>query len=183
MEPGLKRLNSLPAKEAEAEFAKCCGSTNWVRRMAAECPFANSEQLITIADRIWWSLEPDDWLQAFASHPKIGESKAARATAAEARNHPARAARAGNPENWAAQEQSGAQNAAEETVRSLAELNRRYEEKFGYIYIVCATGKTSEEMLAILQERLPNDEETELRIAAREQARITKLRLGKLIDQ
>ena len=170
MEPGLKRLNSLPANEAEAEFAKCCGSTNWARRMAAECPFANSDQLFTIADRIWWSLAPDDWLEAFASHPKIGENKAARATAAEA-------------QHWAAQEQSGAHNAAEETVRSLAELNREYEEKFGYIYIVCATGKSSEEMLAILRERLPNDAETELRIAAREQSRITKLRLGKLIDQ
>lgn len=170
MEPDLERLNSLPANEAEAEFGKCCGSTSWARRMAAECPFANSNQLVTIADRIWWSLEPDDWLQAFASHPKIGENKAARATAAEA-------------QNWAAQEQSGAQNAAEETARSLAELNRDYEEKFGYIYIVCATGKSSEEMLAILRERLPNDAETELRIAAREQSRITKLRLGKLIDQ
>lgn len=170
MEPGLDRLNSLAANEAEEEFGKCCGSTNWARRMAAERPFANSNQLVTIADRIWWSLEPDDWLEAFASHPKIGENKAARATAAEV-------------QNWAAQEQSGAQNAAEETVRSLAKLNREYEEKFGYIYIVCATGKSSEEMLAILRERLPNDAETELRIAAREQSRITKLRLGKLIDQ
>lgn len=138
--------------------------------MAAERPFANSSQLITIADRVWWSLEPDDWLEAFASHPKIGENKAARATAAVA-------------ETWAAQEQSGARDAAKETVRSLAELNREYEEKFGYIYIVCASGKSSEEMLAILHERLPNDAETELRIAAREQARITKLRLRKLIDQ
>jgi OHCU decarboxylase len=138
--------------------------------MAAECPFANSNQLVTIADRIWWSLEPDDWLEAFASHPKIGENKAVRATAAEA-------------QSWAAQEQSGAQSAADETVRALAELNREYEEKFGYIYIVCATGKTSEEMLAILRERLLNDAEKEICVAAREQARITKLRLGKLIDQ
>ena len=170
MEPGLDRLNSLAANEAEAEFGKCCGSTNWARRMAAERPFANSNQLVTIADRIWWSLEPDDWLEAFASHPKIGENKAARATAAEV-------------QNWAAQEQSGAQKAAEETVRSLAKLNREYEEKFGYIYIVCATGKSSKEMLAILRERLPNDAEAELLIAAREQSRITKLRLGKLLDQ
>lgn len=138
--------------------------------MAAECPFVNSEQLLTIADRVWWSLKPDDWLEAFSSHPRIGENKAARATAVAA-------------QNWAAQEQSGAQNAADETTRSLAELNREYEEKFGYIYIVCATGKSSEEMLAILRERLPNDEETELQTAAREQSRITKLRLAKLIDQ
>jgi OHCU decarboxylase len=170
LEPGLKRLNALPEKEAAAEFAKCCGSTNWVRRMAAECPFTNSEQLITIADRIWWSLAPDDWLEAFASHPKIGENKAALATA-------------GAAQDWATQEQSGVLNAAQETARSLAELNREYEEKFGYIYIVCATGKSSEEMLAILRERLPNDAKTELRTAAREQSRITKLRLGKLINQ
>jgi OHCU decarboxylase len=170
LEPGLERLNSLPANEAEAEFRKCCGSTNWARRLAAERPFANSNHLITMADRVWWSLEPDDWLEAFASHPKIGENKAARATAPEA-------------QNWAAQEQSGAENPAEEIVRSLAELNRQYEEKFGYIYIVCATGKSSEEMLALLRERLPNDAATEILNAAREQSRITKLRLGKLIDQ
>jgi OHCU decarboxylase len=166
----LKQLNSLPAKDAEVEFGKCCGSTNWARRMAAECPFANSEQVFTIAERIWWSLNPDDWLEAFASHPKIGENKAARATAVEA-------------QHWAKQEQSGTENTAEETARSLAELNREYEEKFGYIYIVCATGKSSAEMLANLRERLPNDAETELRTAAREQSRITKLRLGKLLNQ
>ncbi len=170
MEAGLERLNSLPANEAEVEFGKCCGSTNWARRMASECPFANSKQMVTLADRIWWALEPDDWLEAFASHPKIGENKAARATAAKA-------------QSWAAQEQSGGQNTADETVRSLAELNHEYEKKFGYIYIVCATGKSLEEMLANLRERLPNDAETELRTAAREQSRITKLRLGKLIEE
>ena len=138
--------------------------------MAAECPFVNSDQLIMIADRIWWSLEPDDWLESFASHPKIGENKAIRSTAPEA-------------ENWAAQEQSGAQRAPAEIAVALAELNREYEEKFGFIYIVCATGKSSEEMLGILRDRLHNDADTELRIAAREQSRITKLRLGKLIDQ
>ncbi|CAN5668569.1 2-oxo-4-hydroxy-4-carboxy-5-ureidoimidazoline decarboxylase [soil metagenome] len=172
MEPGLERLNSLPANDAEAEFGKCCGSTNWARGMAAERPFANLHQLITIANRIWWSLKPDDWLQAFASHPKIGADKAT-LTADKAPNHSG---------NWAAQEQAGAQDAVEKTARSLAELNREYEERFGYIYIVCATGKSSEEMLAILQERLPNDTETELQIAAREQSRITELRLGKLIN-
>ncbi len=69
LEPGLERLNSLPANEAEAEFGKCCGSTKWARRMAAECPFTNANQLVTLADRVWWSLEPDDWLEAFANHP------------------------------------------------------------------------------------------------------------------
>jgi OHCU decarboxylase len=170
LEPGLERLNSLPANEAEAEFGKCCGSTNWARRLIAERPFANVDDLIAASDRIWWLLERDDWLEAFASHPKIGENKAAHATAGEAKK-------------WAEQEQSGTRNAAEETLRSLAELNRRYEEKFGYIYIVCATGKTSEEMLAILRERLKNYPDTELHIAAREQSGITKLRLRKLLNQ
>jgi OHCU decarboxylase len=137
--------------------------------MANERPFADAYHLATLADRIWWSLDSDDWLEAFASHPKIGENRAARVTAAAA-------------QSWAVQEQSGAHNAPEETLHWLAELNRQYEEKFGYIYIVCATGKSSEEMLEILRGRLPNDPETELPIAAREQARITKLRLGKLID-
>lgn len=138
--------------------------------MTSERPFANPEHLNTVADRVWWSLEPSDWLEAFVSHPKIGERSAARKVAAEA-------------EHWATQEQSGVTNAAEETMRSLADLNQEYEEKFGYIFIVCATGKSSEEILAILQDRLPNDPETEIRIAAREQSRITKLRLGKLLDQ
>ncbi len=170
LEPGLERLNSLAANEAEAEFGKCCGSTNWARRLIAERPFANGDDLIAVSDRIWWSLQPDDWLEAFSNHPKIGEGKVARATAGEA-------------QKWAEQEQSDTRNAAEETLHSLAELNRRYEEKFGYIYIVCATGKTSEEMLAILRKRLNNDPDTELRIAAREQSRITKLRLRKLLNQ
>jgi OHCU decarboxylase len=182
MESGLERVNSLPVNEAEAEFSKCCGATNWARRMAASRPFGNMNQLVTIADRIWWSLEPVDWLEAFASHPKIGENKPAHASA-EASSHPIRAARAGVSERWAVQEQSGLQDAAEETVSALAELNREYEKKFGYIYIVCATGKSSDEMLAILRKRLSNDPETELRTAAGEQSSITKLRLGKLIDQ
>lgn len=170
MESGLQRLNSLPANEAESEFGKCCGSTKWAQAMAAECPYASWEELVTAAHRIWWSLEPADWLEAFASHPKIGEKKAARETASEA-------------QDWAAQEQSGVQGAAEDTVQSLAVLNREYERKFGYIYIVCATGKSPDEMLAILRNRLPNDAETELRIAAHEQSLITKLRLTKLISQ
>jgi OHCU decarboxylase len=170
LESGLKRLNLLPAHEAEAEFGKCCGSSSWARQMAAERPFVNSEDLFKVADRIWWSLERDDWLEAFASHPRIGETKTSRATTTEA-------------QSWAVQEQAGAKNAAADVARSLDELNREYEKKFGYIYIVCATGKTSEEMLAILRERLPSDPETELRTAAGEQSRITKLRLGKLMDQ
>ena len=123
---------------------------------------------MTKADRIWWSLDSEDWLEAFHSHPKIGEKKAAAPTAAEA-------------QQWSEDEQSGIRNSVQLTLDELADLNRAYEEKFGYIFIVCASGKSSEEMLAILHDRLKNNAVEELRIAAAEQAKITELRLRKLL--
>jgi len=132
-------------------------------------PFMNLNELLENADRVWWSLEPRDWLEAFHSHPKIGEKKAAAATAAEA-------------QKWYEDEQSGTRNSALETMAALAELNREYEEKFGFIFIVCASGKSSEEMLAILRDRLNHGPDEELKLAAAEQSKITQLRLRKLID-
>ena len=137
--------------------------------MAAQRPFASTGELLDKADSIWWSLDPTDWLEAFRSHPKIGEKKAAQATSVEARA-------------WSEQEQSGVQTAAHDTMQALAEGNRAYEQTFGYIFIICATGKSSEEMLTILHERLHNDSDQELRIAAQEQSRITQLRLKKLLE-
>jgi len=165
---GLDRLNSLPHLDAEGEFLKCCGSRNWARRMVDQRPFENIDELLGEADAIWWSLEPTDWLEAFRSHPRIGEKKAAQTTSVEARA-------------WSEQEQSGVQSAAHDTMQALAEGNRAYEQTFGYIFIICATGKGSAEMLTILQERLHNDPDRELRIAAEEQSRITQLRLKKLL--
>ncbi|HEV7683295.1 MAG TPA: 2-oxo-4-hydroxy-4-carboxy-5-ureidoimidazoline decarboxylase [Pyrinomonadaceae bacterium] len=165
----LALLNSMPYEEAEAEFRKCCGSTNWAQQMVAARPYHSLAELIAAADRIWWSLDSQAWLDAFHSHPKIGEKNAAAATAVEA-------------QQWSEAEQSGVCNAAHETLGALAELNQTYEEKFGYIFIVCASGKSSEEMLAILRERLENNPDDELRIAAAEQAKITELRLRKLLD-
>jgi OHCU decarboxylase len=162
-------MNELPSTDAEKEFLKCCGSRDWSRRMVTERPFATVEQLIETADRIWWSLEPQDWLEAFHSHPKIGEKKAAAATFAEARK-------------WSEAEQAGTRDSAKETMDALARLNREYEEKFGHIFIVCATGKTSDEILANLRDRFHNDPSEELRIAAGEQAKITRLRLNKLVE-
>jgi OHCU decarboxylase len=164
----LQLLNSLPRREAEAELSKCCGSREWARRVRATRPFANPDDLIAESERVWWSLAPNDWLEAFHSHPKIGERKAAAPTATEA-------------QCWSEDEQAGVRNSAEQTIDALAQLNREYEEKFGYIFIVCATGKSSEEMLAILRDRLGNDPEAELRNAAAEQAKITQLRLRKLV--
>jgi OHCU decarboxylase len=165
----LASLNSSSVSEAQSELLKCCGSRQWAERMIAERPLKSLDELTEKADRIWWALEPRDWLEAFRSHPKIGEKKAAAAVSDESKR-------------WSEAEQAGVSNAATQTVQALAELNQEYEEKFGYIFIVCATGKSSEEMLEILRGRLENDRDEELRIAAAEQAKITKLRLQKLVE-
>jgi OHCU decarboxylase len=118
------------------------------------------EDIHRAADEIWWSLTPQDWLEAFAAHPKIGQKSSAK---------------------WTAQEQSGMSQAAASTAEEMARLNCDYESKFGFIYVVCATGKSADEMLAILQARIHNSPEEEIRIAAAEQAKITHLRLDKLL--
>ena len=161
-------LNTLSAGEAAKELLQCCGSKRWAEEMANRRPFQSVQALIKTANEIWWSLQPDDWLEAFRSHPKIGEKKAAESVSAQSRE-------------WSGQEQAGVSNAPEETVESLAALNRAYEQKFGYIFIICATAKSSEEMLSALRERLQHDPAAELRIAAGEQSKITELRLKKLI--
>ena len=169
MREALERLNSLQREEAEAEFLKCCGSTLWARRMAEERPFHDLQQLLAQADAEWWALDPEDWLEAFSRHPKIGEQKSARTQAAAA-------------QQWSEQEQAGTKSADEETKHQLAAANREYESKFGHIYIVCATGKTADEMLSLCRERLSNEPDEELRVAAEEQRRITHLRLRKLLE-
>jgi OHCU decarboxylase len=161
-------LNSLSPSQAEEEFLKCCGSKNWARQLTSARPFASLNELFAEAERVWWSLDSQDWLEAFHSHPKIGEKKAAAPTAVEA-------------QQWSEDEQSGIRDSAQQTLDALAKLNQTYEEKFGYIFIVCASGKSSEEMLAILRDRLKNNPADELRIAAAEQAKITQLRLRKLL--
>jgi OHCU decarboxylase len=124
-------------------------------------PFAGAGQMLEAAGRIWSELGPADWLQAFAAHPRIGESSA---------------------DPLASREQSKVTGAPADVLTRLAAANRAYEERFGHIYIVCATGKTAPEMLAILESRLSNDAETELRVAAGEQLKITRLRLEKLLE-
>lgn len=167
MEAELERLNALSAKKAEAELLKCCGSANWARRMVHRRPFQGMTQLLETADHIWRDLRREDWLEAFSRHPKIGE----------------RAAQAGSDltSGWSAQEQAGARGTRQEVLSALAEANCAYQARFGYIFIICATGKSAEEMLALLQKRLQNDPGAELRIAAEEQCKITRLRLEKLL--
>lgn len=162
-------LNELDPEEARTELLKCCGATRWAETIERHRPYASLEQLLAKANDVWWSLNETDWLEAFRSHPKIGERKAANAVSAQS-------------QQWSAQEQQGVQNAAQETTDKLAQLNLDYEKKFGFIFIVCATGKSSDEILALLEQRLPNDASTELPIAAGEQAKIAELRLRKLVD-
>ena len=166
--PDLPWLNSLTAEDAAKELRQCCGSRRWAEQMSNDRPYSTLESLVTHAERLWWSLASEDWLEAFRSHPKIGEKKASDKVSTQS-------------QQWSGQEQSGVSSAPQDTVDSLAELNRAYEKKFGFIFIICATGKTPDEMLAALKERLQHDSDTELRLAAAEQAKITALRLKKLL--
>ena len=165
----LELLNGLPDDEARAALQRCCGSRTWAWRMAEGRPYRNRAGLLAAAERTADKLKRADWLEAFAHHPKIGDREALRtkfaATAA-----------------WAGEEQQGAAAATTATLDRLAEGNRAYEEKFGYIFIVCASGKSADEMLELLNGRLANDPDTELVNAAREQRAITRLRLEKLLE-
>jgi OHCU decarboxylase len=156
----LDDLNALDAASAERELLRCCGSTRWAREMAAARPFDSADAMVRASDQICASLDRDDWLQAFAAHPRIGES---------------------TDSAWATAEQSGSLGAPDDVRRRLATRNRVYEATFGYIFIVCATGKTADEMRSLLEQRLTNEECRELAVAADEQRKITNLRLAKLL--
>ncbi|MET0625065.1 MAG: 2-oxo-4-hydroxy-4-carboxy-5-ureidoimidazoline decarboxylase [Pyrinomonadaceae bacterium] len=165
----VEKLNRLAPEEAHAALLACCGSARWAERVAALRPFWDVGQMLRIAERVWRELGPEDWLEAFRAHPRIGERKAERETGEQSRN-------------WSEGEQSRARDAAAETLDALSEANREYEARFGFIFIVCATGKSAEEMLAALRARIENDPETELRVAAGEQWRIAELRLKKFLN-
>ena len=163
----VSRLNVLSAEATKAEFLKCCGAERWCDGMVAARPFTDSATLVSIADRVFDSLPNEAWLEAFASHPKIGDLDSLRMRLA------------GNKE-WSADEQSGVSTADEEIIRRLADGNRDYAQRFGYVFIVCATGKSAAEMLSLLEERLQNEDDVEFEIACGEQRKITHLRLDKL---
>jgi 2-oxo-4-hydroxy-4-carboxy-5-ureidoimidazoline decarboxylase len=163
----LQLINSLDEAAARALFLRCCGATRWAEGMAARQPFASAEKLWAAAEEIWQGLAREDWLEAFAAHPKIGDLNVLRGKFA--RNAA-----------WSAQEQGGVVGASEATLQALAQGNRDYEARFGHLFVVCASGKTAEEMLALLTQRLHNDPQDELLIAAAEQEKITRLRLQKL---
>lgn len=163
------RLDGLSREAAEAAISRCCGAQRWVDGMAERRPWKTNEALFAAADEIWRALEPEDWREAFAHHPRIGERKDEASPAATGA--------------WSADEQAGAARSSAAVQERLAELNRRYDERFGHVFLICATGRSGEEMLAELERRIEQDPTTELAQAAAEQAKITRLRLEKLIDE
>jgi 2-oxo-4-hydroxy-4-carboxy-5-ureidoimidazoline decarboxylase len=176
----LADLNACDRQAAVAALLGCCRSARWAGLMADARPFANLEELTATSDRICGSLAPVDWLEAFAGHPRIGQPPTEGAPA-ERSIAPEPPAVDPVGADWARHEQQGVRAASDAVRARLAEANRRYEARFGYIFIVCATGRSAEEMLAILEGRLANAPGAELAIAAEEQRKIARLRLAKLI--
>ncbi|HTR80160.1 MAG TPA: 2-oxo-4-hydroxy-4-carboxy-5-ureidoimidazoline decarboxylase [Bacteroidota bacterium] len=165
----LEALNSLSPDEAKHELSRCCGSRTWAERVVHGRPYETVEDLYSASEKVWNGLTENDWNEAFSSHPRIGETK--NVSEKFSATH-----------TWAAAEQSGTKNAHVHVLRELEDANKRYEARFGRIFIVCATGKSAKEMLYLIKERMKNDPSTELRVAAEEQAKITKLRIEKLLS-
>jgi OHCU decarboxylase len=163
----LAEFNALPSPQAESLLMDCCGCQRWAASVASRRPYASVDAVNKAADSVWWKLDRADWLEAFSHHPQIGDKPASGS---------------GSARQWAAGEQAGARAASDDVKSRLARANRAYFEKFGYIYIVRATGKTAEGMLAILNQRLQNDPPSEISIAAEQQRLITRLRLEKLLS-
>ena len=165
----IEALNALSRENAIREFEKCCGARAFAEKMADSRPYPDSTALYQRAERVWSSLSPSDWREAFDHHPRIGGAEELRK-------------KFSSTAEWASEEQSGVASASSDVIARLAEGNARYEGRFGHIFLVCATGKSAVEMLGILEERMKNDPDSELLVAAREQAKITKIRLEKLIS-
>lgn len=160
--PGLNTASEEAARDA---FLACCASDAWAEAMCRRRPFASATALLQTAADEWWLLDEEAWLQAFAAHPRIGERPEG-----EDRHT-----------TWARVEQSGADDADEAVRAALAERNAEYEARFGHVYLVFASGKTASEMLDLCEGRLGNDPDEEFLLAAGEQAKITDLRLRRLI--
>ncbi len=160
-------LNSLSDAVARAALGRCCGAARWADGMLAARPYKSDAAVFDAAERVWWGLARPDWLEAFARHPRIGE----------------RVRGGAGGDAWAEREQAGMDGAAPATRAALADGNRVYEARFGHVFLICATGRTPEEMRRELERRLRNDPAVELRVAATEQAMITRLRLEKLVPR
>jgi 2-oxo-4-hydroxy-4-carboxy-5-ureidoimidazoline decarboxylase len=165
----LEQFNSTDKELLFNELEKCCGSKQWVKRILAARPYSSVEILHQFSDKIWAKLSSTDYLEAFTHHPQIGDIDSLKKKFA-------------STANWAGDEQQGTSDACDEILQRLKQGNQDYLNKFGFIFIVCATGKTAQEMLDLLNDRLPNDKAIELHNAAAEQNKITHLRLDKLLQ-
>jgi 2-oxo-4-hydroxy-4-carboxy-5-ureidoimidazoline decarboxylase len=166
----LARWNAAPCEAAAEQILPCCGSKTWASGMAARRPFQDESALMAASDETWRDLNESDWMEAFNNHPRIGESSAPNPSAHRSAT-------------WAMQEQRDVADADDAVKITLAEGNREYESKFGRIFIVCATGKSAAELLAILQRRLQNDARIELYEAAEQQRQIIQIRLRKWLQE
>jgi OHCU decarboxylase len=163
---GLRRLNSLSPESAGAELREVCGAPGWAAAVAAGRPFRDEAALAAFAETAWDGLPREAWIEGFAAHPRIGEGDRRAGGEASA---------------WSREEQAGMAVAAEDARAELARAQRAYERRFGWPYIVCATGRSAEEMLADCRARLANDPDAEMEVAASEERRIGRLRLEKLL--
>lgn len=164
----LEEFNEMSLSQARPLLSSICASERWAARLLALRPFINEVELYKAAEREWFDLERSDWLEAFAGHPKIGDLSQIRE-------------KYSNTAHFAVEEQRAASVASEQTLAELAHANTEYERKFGYLFLICATGKTADEILAILRIRMHNEPQEEFKVAAAEQAKITHLRLTKWI--
>ena len=164
----LHELNILSKDKLKEELFKCCGSLTWVNRMLPFFPAEDLVELLEDAEEQWYNCNDEDWREAFAHHPKIGDMESLK--------------KKFSTTAWESNEQGAIRTASEQTLRALTDGNKKYEDKFGYIFIVCATGRSAEEMLSILEVRLNNKPEDEIKIAMEEQNMITKIRLEKLLS-
>lgn len=166
----LEELNKLPEKDANHTFMQCCTSSTWVNKMVAARPFIDAQEMKQAADNAWLGLSVSDYLEAFEGHPKIGDVSSLRAKYA-------------NTKELAGNEQGLVKEANDEVLEVLSQGNSDYEAKFGFIFIVCATGKSAKEMSDLLQARLPNNKAQELINAAEEQRKIFQLRIDKALAE
>jgi 2-oxo-4-hydroxy-4-carboxy-5-ureidoimidazoline decarboxylase len=164
----LARWNPLASLDAAREVLPCCGSQAWAEELAARRPFEDEASLFATSDAVWRALPETAWREAFDSHPRIGQHHAAQATAESLQ--------------WSQQEQEAALSPDAAAKFALEKANRRYEDRFGRIFIVCASGKSAGEILTILEARMDNDAATELREAAEQQRQITQLRLRRWLE-
>ncbi len=169
IETGIQTINDMPSEEAQGAFEECCGSIRWAASMTRERPFLEANDLHHSADRLWGRARDEDRLEAFSAHPKIGDIDSLR--------------KKFNRSDWALGEQDGTASASEETLNALADGNSAYEDRFGYIFIICATGKSADEMRQELERRLENDPSVEMNEASEQQRQIMHLRLTKMLTE